>query len=113
MRVIQFQFPIYIFLDLFTDKEKESHVSDMKPFARRDHMECIIGRNFDDRGNNKKRTTLEFHVSWLDYAQESNTWEPYENLRNFEPVHTYLAKKNLLKLVPPKYREATHVQKAI
>ena len=103
----------YVLLDFLTGKEKVFHVSDMKPFvfdsavvdpldiARRDHMEYFIDKIFDHRGNIKKRSTLEFHVSWRGYAQESNTWEP---LRNSEPLHIYLAEKYLLKLIPPKYR---------
>ena len=106
----------YVLLDLLTGKEKVFHVSDMKTFvfdsavvdpldiARRDHMEYFIVKILDHRGNIKKRSTLEFHVGWLGYAQESNTLEPYKNLRNSEPLHTYLAEKNLLKLIPPKYR---------
>ena len=106
----------YVLLDLLSGKEKVFHVSDMTPFvfdpavvdpldiARRDHMECFIDKILDHRGNIKKRSTLEFHASWLGYAQESNTWEPFKNLSNSEPLHTYLAEKSLLKLIPPKYR---------
>ena len=69
-------------------KEKVFHVSDMKPFvfdptvvdpldiARRDHMEYFIDKILDHRGNIKKRSILQFHVNWLGYTQESNTWEP-------------------------------------
>ena len=91
-------------------------MSDMKPFvfdpavvdpldiARHAYMEYFIDKTLDHRGNIKKRSTLRFHVSWLGYAQKINTWEPYKNLRNSEPLYTYLAEKNLLKLIPPKYR---------
>ena len=105
MRVVnRFNAP-YVLLGLLTGKEKVFQVSGMKPFvfdsaviyplniARRDHMEDFIDKILHHRGNIKKRSTRKFHVNWLGYAQESNTWEPYKNLRNFEPLHTYLAKK--------------------
>ena len=108
MRVVNGLNSKNVLLDLLTGKEKVFHVSDMKPFvfvptvvdpldiARRDHMEYFIDKILDHRGNIKKRSTLEFHVSWLGYAQESNTWEPYQSLRNSEPLYTYLHEKNLL-----------------
>ena len=116
MRVVNGLNSKYVLLDLLSGKEKVFHVSDMKPFvfdpavvdppniARRDHMEYFIDKTLDHRGNIKKISTLEFHVSWLGYAQESSTWKPFKNLRNSEPLHTYLTEKNLLKLIPPKYR---------
>ena len=116
MRVVNGLNSKYVLLDLLTGEEKVFHVSDMKPFvfdpavvdpldiARRDHMEYFIDKILDHRGNIKKRSSLEFHVSWLGYAQESNNWERYKNLRNSEPLHTYLAERNLLKLIPPKCR---------
>ena len=88
MRVVNGLNSKYVLLDLLTGKEKVFHVSDMKPFvfdsavvdpidiARREHMEYFIDKILDRRGNIKKRSTLEFHVSWLGYTQESNTWEP-------------------------------------
>ena len=116
MRVVNGLNSKYVLLDLLIDKEKVFHVSDMKPFvfdpavvdpldiARRDHMKYFIDKILDHRGNIRKRSTLEFHVSWLGYAQKSSTWEPYKNLRNSEPLYTYLAEKNLFKFIPPKYR---------
>ena len=74
-------------LDQITLKEKEYHVSDMKPFlfnaaltdpldvTRRDNMECFIDKILQHRGNLKKKTEIEFLVSWLGYAQEHNSWE--------------------------------------
>lgn len=88
MRVVN-GFNSYVLLDLFTGKEKEFRLPDVKPFVsdsavigpldtvRRDHMEHFIDKIFDDCGNIKKKTTLEFHVSWVGYTQESSTWELY------------------------------------
>ena len=62
-------------LDLITLKEKEFHVSDMKPLvfdaaltdpldiARRDNMEYFIEEILDHRGNLKKKSEIQFLVS--------------------------------------------------
>ena len=92
------------------------HVSDMKPFvfgsavldpmnvARRDYMEYFVDKILRHRGNPKKSSSMEFEVSWLNYPPDSNTWEPYKNLRQCGPLHVYLAENNLAKLIPPKFR---------
>ena len=88
MKVIEDRDSRYKLLDLITLKEKEYHVSDMKPFlfdaaitdpldvARRDNMEYFIDKILQHRGNLKKRTEIAFLVSWLGYAEEHNSWEP-------------------------------------
>ena len=106
----------YTLLDLITGKEKDYHVSDMKPFvfdsavvdpmdvARRDYMEYFVDKILQYRGNPKKSSSMEFEVSWLNYPPDSNTWEPYKNLWQCGPLHVHLAENNLTKLIPPKFR---------
>ena len=115
MKVISGVKSRYTLLDLITGKEKDFHVSDMKPFvfdsavtdpldvARRDHMEFFIEKILDHRGNIKKRTELEFLVKWLGYSESEDSWEPYANLRDSDQLHTYLRSKKLLKLIPSKF----------
>ena len=67
MKVLEGRDSRYKLLDLITLKEKEFHVSDMKPFvfdaaltdpldvARRDNMEYFIDKIFEHRGNLKKK----------------------------------------------------------
>jgi hypothetical protein len=74
--------PLY---DLITRKEQVYHVSDMKPFvydptvttpldvARRDYMAFFVQTIIDQRGNVKRKTDLEFSVSWLGY---DDSWLP-------------------------------------
>ena len=62
---------------------------DMKPFvfdaaltdpldvARCDNMEYFIDKILEHKSNLKKKTEIKFLVSWLGYAQEHNSWEPY------------------------------------
>ena len=94
-------------LDLITLKEKEFRLSVMKPFvfdaalidpigvARRDNMEYFIDKILEQRGNLKKKTEIEFLVSWLGYAQEYDSWGPYEALCDSEVLHAYLAEHKL------------------
>ena len=105
----------YTLLDIITCKEMDFHVSDMKPFAfdsavvdpmdvaRRDYTEYFVDKILQHRGNLKKSSSVEFEVSWLNYPTDSNTWEPYKNLRHCGPLHVYLAGNNLAKLIPPKF----------
>ena len=107
MKVLKGRDSRYKLLDLITLKEKEFHVSDMKPFvfdaaltdpldvARRDNMEYFIDKILEHRGNLKKKTEIEFLVCWLGYAQEHNSWEPYKALRDSEQHHAYLTEHKL------------------
>ena len=56
-----------------------------------------------NRGNLKKKTEIEFLVSWLGYAQEHNSWEPYKALRDSEQLHAYLTEHKLRFLIPQKF----------
>ena len=106
----------YTLFDLITNKEKNYHVSDMKPFifnadlvdtvdvARRDYMEFFIENVISYRGNLKRKTELEFQVKSLYYDETHNSWEPYANLRDSDQLHVYLRQNNLLRLIPTKFR---------
>ena len=103
MKVIEGRDSRYKLLNLITLKEKEFHVSDMKPFvfdaaltdpldvARRDNMEYVIDKILEHGGN------------WLGYAQEHNSWEPYKALRDSEQLHAYLTEHKLRFLIPQKF----------
>ena len=111
MKVIKGLDSRYTLLDLTTGKETDFHVSDMKPFvfdsavidpediARRDHMEIL-----EHRGNLKRKTGIEFLVSWLGFSVDCNSWEPFSNLRDTEQLHQYLTRQNLQRLIPLKFR---------
>ena len=111
MRVIKGLNSCYTLLNLITGKEKDYHVSDMKPFvfdsalvARRDQMEFFIEKISDHRGKLSHRKSLEFFVSWMGYDQSYDSWEPYANLRDTDHLHSYLREKNLTQLIPSKFR---------
>ena len=103
-------------MDLISGKEKDYHVSDMKPFvfdpaivdpldvARRDVMEFFIEKILNHRGNLKLRKDIEFKVKWMNHNDSYDSWEPYANLRDTEQLHVYLREKNLHQLIPAKFR---------
>ena len=105
MKVIKGFNTHHTLLDLITGKEMDFHLSDMKPYvARRDYMEYFVDKILQHRGNPKKSSSMEFEVSWLNYPSDSNTWEPYKNLRRCGPLHVHLAENNLTKLIQPRFR---------
>ena len=77
----------YTLLDLVTHKEKLYHMTQLKPFhfdpthvdptdiARRDYLEFFIEETLDMKGNIRAYKSLTFHVKWLNYTHEHNTWE--------------------------------------
>ena len=66
--------------------------------------EFIIDSILAHRGNNKRVSTLEFLVRWLDYDESFDTWEPWQSLRETDQLHDYLRQKGLEKLIPLTYR---------
>ena len=89
MKVLEGRDSRYKLLDLITLKEKEFHVSDMKPFvfdaalidpldvARRDNMEYFIDKILEHRGNLKR---LNFSSVGLDMYKNitlGNRIRPY------------------------------------
>ena len=68
----------------------DSAVVDPMDVARRDYMEYFVDKILQHRG---KSSSMEFEVSWLNYSPDSNTWEPYKNLRQCGPLHVYFGGK--------------------
>jgi hypothetical protein len=93
MRVVSHNFAEYTLLDLVTGKEKWYHMTQLKPFrfdpthvdptdiARRDYLEFLIEDILDMKGNIRAYKSLTFHVKWLNYTYEHNTWEPWTHMR--------------------------------
>ena len=116
MRVIKGLNSRHTLLDLITGKEKDYHVSDMKPFvfdsalvdpldiARRDQMEFFIEKISDHRGKLSHRKSLQFFVSWMGYDQSYDFWELFANLRDSDHLHSYLREKSLTELIPSQFR---------
>ena len=80
----------------------DAAVIDPVDVARRNHMEYYMDKILEYLGNIKKKTEIEFLVSWLGYAPEHNSWEPYKALRDSQQLHTYLTDLKLRQSIPKK-----------
>jgi transposase InsO family protein len=119
LRVISNEQSEYLLYDLITRKVKPYHVSDMKEFkynplktdpldvARKDYLEFFVQEVLDMTGDIKKVNTVRFLIKWLGFDSESNSWEPWKNVRDTEQVHVYLRANNLEKYIPKKFRTNT------
>ena len=117
MKVISGNNSRYLLQDLVTNKEKEYHISDMKPFkfdplktnpldiARRDHMEFFVESILEHDGNVKNKKDLFFKVKWLTFDDSHNSWVPYSLLRDTAKLHEYLQNHNLKRLIPRKFQQ--------
>ena len=100
----------------FKDKEKDFHVSDIKPFvfdsaniepsdvARRDHLEFFVEKILGHEGVFKRRFDLVFLVQWFGYDDSHNSFELYSNLRGDSHLHDYLRENFGTQLIPSKFR---------
>ena len=79
--------------------------TDPTDIARRDYLEFLIEDILDMKGDISSYGTLKFHVKWLNYPHENNTWEPWKNLRKAEKLHRFLITKNLNHLIPREFRQ--------
>ena len=116
MRVQNVQDSTYVLQDLVTNKEHRFHSSKMKPFlfdplvvnphdvARHDYLAFFVEKILGHRGDLRVRSSISFHVKWLGYTHDHNTWEPYANLRDVKQLHEYLASHKMQSLIPPKFR---------
>jgi hypothetical protein len=106
----------YSLLNLITNKEKEYHVSDIKPFlfnplstnpadvARKDYLEFFVEAILKHSGSRtSKKTNLRFYVKWLGYDDDSNSWEPYSNIRDMTICHEYLRSHGMANHIPKKF----------
>jgi hypothetical protein len=66
--------------------------------AAHDHDEFWVDKILDHRGDPKKKSSLEFLVSWKGYDSSENTWEPWKNVRKLTALDEYLEQHPALKL---------------
>ena len=57
----------------------DASVTDPLGVPWRDHMEYFIDKILEHCGDFKKKTEIEFLVSWLGYAWQHITWKPQKN----------------------------------
>jgi hypothetical protein len=116
LRVVKGSNSIFTILDLVTNKEKDYHVSDMKPFqfdplntnplevARKDYLEFFVEAILKHSGTRQsKKSNLRFYIKWLGYDDNHNSWEPYSNIRDMTVCHEYLRSHGMSNHIPKKF----------
>jgi hypothetical protein len=116
LRVVKGSQSIFTLLDLITNKEKDYHVSDLKPFrfdplntnplevARKDYLEFFIEAILKHSGTRRsKKSNLRFYIKWLGYDDDRNSWEPYSNIRDMTVCHEYLRFHGMSNHIPKKF----------
>ena len=111
-RVVSYIDSEYVIANLITQKERRVHITNLKQFlfdpavalpadtARRDYMEFFVEKILAHAGDNKKPTSMSFHVKWLNYDESHNSWEPWKNLRLCEALHVYLKNNKMARFIP-------------
>ena len=118
LRVIRSSESKYTLEDLITNKEKDYHVTDIKPFhfdplntdptdvARKDYLEFFIEAILKHTGTKRsKKGHLKFYIKWLGYDDEHNSWEPYSNIRDMTVCHEYLRSHGMSNQIPSKFKD--------
>jgi hypothetical protein len=106
----------FTLLDLITNKEKDYHVSDIRPFifdplltdptdvARKDYLEFFIEAILKHSGSKtSKKSNLRFYIKWLGYDDDRNSWEPFSNIRDMTVCHEYLRSHGMANHIPKKF----------
>ena len=76
-------------------------------------MEYLIKEILEYRGNHKKKTEIEFLVSWLGFSVDCNSLEPFANLRDIETAPAILNPSKVAKIDSSKVSMATHIQRML
>ena len=69
-----------------------------------DASEFVIDSISAHKGDWKRLSSLTFCVSWVGYDSNSDTWEPWRNLRDTRQLHDYLRAIGKSKLIPSTHR---------
>lgn len=84
--------------------EEKTVLHDLKKLAALDKEEYEVEKIVDhkppgtDRLPGSKTSDYWFRVKWAGFSDEENSWEPYSELKNLEPLTEYLLKFPKLKL---------------
>jgi len=106
----------YTIQNLLDGKNFDTHISNLRPFnfdssrtdpkevAMHDQQEFVLHRVIGHKGDKTRRKTMEFLVQWEGFGPESDSWEPYANLRDTEKLIDYLNLNGLKALIPQRHK---------
>ena len=78
--------------------DEQTLLQDMRQIAALDKEEYEVGEILEHRPpgptqlKGTKPTDYWFKVKWAGFTEEENSWEPYSNLKDLEPLREYLQK---------------------
>jgi hypothetical protein len=78
--------------------DEQTLLQDMRQIAALDKEEYEVGEILEHRppGPTRLKGTKPadywFKVKWAGFTEEENSWEPYSNLKDLEPLREYLQK---------------------
>ena len=110
----------YTIQNLINHKTMDVHISTLTPFnydpsrtdpesvAAHDSLEFTVDSILDHRGDKYRRSTMEFLTRWRGYGPDTDSWEPYNALRDTEALLQYLKNptNKLKSLIPNKFKTA-------
>ena len=68
--------------------------------AKRDDHQYTVEKIIKHRGVPTNKTKMSFLVRWAGYGSDTDTWEPWKELRTVEALHTYLRATGMPQLIP-------------
>ena len=72
--------------------------------AAKDYSEFAIEQILTNRGDLKRKSSMEFKIRWQGYDSIEDTWEPWKAVRNIPALHSYLVSVGLAKFVPQEHK---------
>ena len=102
----------YTISNLLTGKPHDVHVTRLREFlydpavtnpreaAMRDDHQYTVEEIIKHRGVATDKTKMEFLVRWTGFGSETDTWEPWKELRLVEALHIYLREHGMKQLIP-------------
>jgi transposase InsO family protein len=110
-RVVNIQGSQYTIQDLITERNIDTHISNLSPFnydpnrtdpkevAMNEQGEFYVERILNHRGDKTRRKTMEFLVRWRGQGPANDSWEPYSELRDNESLLEYLRENKMRSLI--------------
>lgn len=105
----------YTVQNLVSNKNEDFHVTQLRPFlfdaeevnpaaiAMKDQQFWLVESIVDHRGHPKRKADMTFRVRWSGYGPESDTWEPWKQVRTNKRLHEYLRQHGMQSMIPKQF----------